>query len=93
MYEIGLVSHMQIVNNGSLVQMRQFGHVVCFVELRGIDLVGLVLVDIALLYTMSLIMPVLFVHHIHCRHRIVQVVSHRLAHLQPILAQMQLFGP
>lgn len=89
MYEIGLVSHMQIMNNGSLIQMRQFGHVVCFIKLRGIDLVGFVMVNIALLYTISMILPVLLFHHIHCRHRIVQGVSHRLAHRRPIPAQKQ----
>lgn len=89
MYQIGLVSHMQIMNNGSLVQMRQFGHVICFVKFRGVDFVGLVLVDIALLYTVSMILPVLPAHHIHCRRRIVRVVSHRPARLQPILEQRQ----
>lgn len=73
--------------------MRQFGHVVCFVEFRGIDLVSLVLVDISLLYAISMILPALFMHHIHCRRRIARVVSHRLAHLQPIPEQMQSFGP
>lgn len=37
--QIGLISHMQIVDHRGLVQVRQLGHIIRFVELRRVDLI------------------------------------------------------
>ena len=40
---------MQVVDDGGLVQMGQFGHIVCLVELGRVDLVDALGIDLALL--------------------------------------------
>jgi hypothetical protein len=37
------------MDHGGLVQMREFGHIICFVEFGGIDLIDLVRIDFSLL--------------------------------------------
>jgi hypothetical protein len=47
-YQIGLVAHVQVVDDRGLVQVRELCHVVGLVELGGIDLVGGFRVDLLL---------------------------------------------
>lgn len=44
---------MQVMDHGGLVQMREFGHVICLVEFGGIDFVDLVRIDFSLLLGVS----------------------------------------
>ena len=53
-YQIGLVSHVQVVDDGGLVEMCELGHVVGFVEFGGIDLVHRLGVDVVLLAVVTL---------------------------------------
>lgn len=48
-YEVCLVTGMQIMDNRSLVQVRKFCHVIRFVELGRIDLIDLVFIYLPLL--------------------------------------------
>ncbi|KAF2646480.1 hypothetical protein P280DRAFT_12060 [Massarina eburnea CBS 473.64] len=53
-YQVGLVPHVQIVDDRRLVQMRELGHVVGLVELGRIDLVDRVGLDLVLLAIVAL---------------------------------------
>lgn len=37
--QIRLVPHMKIMDNGRLVEVSEFSHVICFVKLCGVDLI------------------------------------------------------
>jgi hypothetical protein len=52
-YEIRLVSRLQVVYDRRLVEVGQLGHVVGLVELCRIDFVGVVRVDLSLLVGIS----------------------------------------
>lgn len=52
-YQIGLVARVEIMHHRRLVQMSQFGHIVCLIELGRIDFIDALVVDFALLLVVS----------------------------------------